>query len=195
MILQLNNRPKVLCFRLIFFERNPEWCWPEIKNLYFQQNQTKKYFLQNSDSLKSAAWIKANCLLLKLSSANGKFLNETLFEEIITVVNDRFELGFPDKSKQTGLSSTKVGFPIGNLWNKSILWLLRNKCSSFDQIIINSTFNSFLTISSPMRGKKIHTSPTKQFTTKGNYPNENLIRKLNLYFYRKVSFKIKKIHH
>ena len=100
MTFQLHSCLQLLRFRLRFLWSNPKWCWPEIKKLHFQQNQIKKQFFENLDSHKSAAWIKTNYLLLKLSSANGKFVNETLFEEIITVVNDRSELGYPDKSKQ-----------------------------------------------------------------------------------------------
>ena len=56
------------------------------------------------DCHESAAWIKSKYALIESSSANRKFFKDALVEEIITVVNEKYELHYPDKSLKLNIS-------------------------------------------------------------------------------------------
>ena len=137
---QLGTRWQVLWFRLRFWWRKSNYWWLRIKSLNMGRNQTKKHFSENSNCHKSAAWIRTSNLFTESSSANGKFSMETLVQQSITVVNENYELGFPDNSILLNFSWT---FWLSGLWSKDhkhwfssriiqALWsgvlLLQNRC-------------------------------------------------------------------
>ena len=98
MIVELNTRLQVLCFRWRIWWRKSNWWWLRIKSLNIEGNQNKQHLLDYFDCHESHAWIETKALLIELSSTNGKFSMKILVEGIITVVNENFGLGYPDKS-------------------------------------------------------------------------------------------------
>ena len=112
---QANTRLQLLCFRLRFLWRKPNWWWLRFKILNIERNQIKWRFLESLDCYQSDAWIKTKSLLIESFSTNRKCSMETLVGRIIPVVTEKYE--FVCRNKTIKLNNS-LSFWLSRFWWK-----------------------------------------------------------------------------